>query len=461
MPQKIGWKSLKEAIKKEAPDIIGAGENHALYAHEVTKLFAMTKDISAHIITIAGGTHFSALAQDYIKNQNIDFIVKGEGEETLKELITEISKTSPSYKNIQNIAFKENGNIIETPFRPLIEDLDTLPLPAYDLVPMAEYGKSKYLFSPGGTTIHHSRGCSSKCKFCAFWVQMADKKEVNGQTISTPKWRTKSVAKTITEIELLYNNYQKECLVFVDESFNISQNWNQEFAETLISKPFNIKYFAFMRLDFILRDEKAGIFEKMIKSGLSHICIGVERSKDQDLNNFGKNFYSNQETVECFEILNSKYPSLFKQATFIIGTKDETKESCLAQVDFAKKLKVDFPAFHPLTPVPGTELWEEEKKAGNLENLNFQDLDWATPILPSQYLTRDEILDLIYIMNKRFLNFKWLFKGLFSKYTYKRRMYIWWFTVSLRLTLDSLIRFINPLKAKIYTKLEKPKWYNS
>lgn len=76
--------------------------------------------------------------------------MKGEGEYTLLELIKELEKSKPDFMKVRGIAFKQDNQIIETPPRPLIEDLDKLPIPAYELMPMREYGKSRFLFSPGG-----------------------------------------------------------------------------------------------------------------------------------------------------------------------------------------------------------------------------------------------------------------------------------------------------------------------
>ncbi len=209
------------------------------------------------------------------------------------ELIKELATSDPRKEKIQGIAYLEDDRVVETPPRPLVSELDTLPLPAYDLVPMEQYGRAKYIFSPGGTTIHHSRGCTGGCKFCAWWIQMADVKKVDGKTRYIPRWRTKSVERIMEEIEILHLKYGKKCLVFVDESWNISQKWNEAFAEAMLRRSdIKLNWFAFMRLDAILRDEEAGIFEKLVRSGLSHICVGIERIHDDQLRGFGKGFYA-------------------------------------------------------------------------------------------------------------------------------------------------------------------------
>ncbi len=176
MPLHLGWRSLADEIKRIDPDVIGSGENHALYASEALRFFKMCKEVAPRAFTVAGGGHFSNLAHRYAKaGTPIDAIVVGEGEVTFVELVKELGKAQPSLHGIDGLVFWDGEKMVRNPARALVHDLDALPLPAYDMMPMELYGKSRYLFSPGGTTIHHSRGCVSKCSFCAWWTTMADR----------------------------------------------------------------------------------------------------------------------------------------------------------------------------------------------------------------------------------------------------------------------------------------------
>jgi len=461
MPLKIGWKTLADIIKTEQPNIIGVGDSESLYANEAAKLVVMAKQINPAVTIIAGGAHFSNLTQESLRELPIDFIVKGEGEETLVELTRELDKKTPYFHKIKGIVFKEGDQIIETVPRPLMDNLDELPLPAYDLMPMNEYGKARFLFSPGGITIHHSRGCVSNCSFCVWWVQMAQRTIKDGKTVLSPRWRTKSVGRTIEEIELLYHAYHKRSLVFVDDSWNVDPAWNDEFAEIMIKKRIKLKWFAFMRADFILRDEKLGIMEKLVKAGLSHVSIGAERASIEDLNNLGKQCYDTDTVKTAMHLLAKKYPQVFRQVTFIVGVRKETKETMLQQLTYAKQLRPDYPAFHSLTPVPGTKLWDEAKRNDWLEVTDFSFFDWSTPVMPSEYLSRYEIDKLLYILNKRYTTPLWLLRGLLSRYPYKRNMYIWWVIVVVKMAWDSIGRLVNPFRFKAYTRLIKPRWYDS
>lgn len=460
LPLKIGWRSLAKILREKKPDIVGMGENHALYENEVIRGFKLVKEILPKAVTIAGGAHFTNCYSEYIFDQAIDFIVAGEGERTMVELVAELHKTNRNFSKIKGLIYCENGKIIRTPARELITNLDDLPLPAYDLVPMNLYGRGHYLFSPGGATIQHSRGCTNGCEFCVWWTQDA-RRENNaaGGYQLTPYWRTKSVERTFEEIEIIYKKYHKKWLLFVDGSWNINAEYNEKFAEEMLRRKYKIDWFSFMRADCILRDEKKGIMKKLVDSGLCHTLIGIERVEKEWLAEMKKGNYSSNQSIEAFKILQSKYPQIFTQGTFIVGVQDETRESLWRQAKLSKELDLDFPAFHPLTPVPGTKQYDEAKKNNLLETTCWQDYNWATPVMSSKYLSRAEIECEVFKINKYTISVKKVIKSLFAKSKYKRNMYRWWLIVSVRIGISSLFRFINPFKNNVYSVLVKPKWY--
>ncbi|MBU1044863.1 MAG: B12-binding domain-containing radical SAM protein [Candidatus Omnitrophica bacterium] len=460
MPMKMGWKSLENQIKIEKPDVVGVGDSESMYSNEAVRVLKIARMLNPQVVTVAGGAHFSNLAHESLKEFPIDFIVKGEGEITFVELVKEISKLNPDFNSVNGILFRQEDVIIETAPRKLIENLDDLPLPAYDLMPMDQYGRAKYLFSPGGITIHHSRGCISNCDFCVWWVQMAEKTIENGEVKLTPRWRTKSVERTIEEIELLYYTYKKKFFIFVDDSWNIDPDWSNRFAEAILEKKMKINWFAFLRADCIIRDEKLGVMEKLVRSGLRHISVGGERAEDDELNEIGKKCYKIDMVKEALDIFRKKYPQVFTQVTFIVGVRNETKKTMMNQLAYAKSLKVDYPAFHPITPVPGTKLWDQAKAEGWLEITDFSYYDWSTPVMASKDLSRDQIDDLLYTINKSYASFWWLLKGLCSLYPHKRNMYIWWVLVVFKMFWDSLKSWVNPFKFKEYIRIVKPKWYD-
>lgn len=464
MPLRLGWKSLERVIREVRPQVVAGGENHACFASEVVRLMHLAKAVDPAIVTVVGGNHFTNAGEEYLANDPIDFIVRGEGEITFRELVRALDGGDALAPfAVEGLCYRREGQIVYTPPRALIEDLDSLPLPAYDLLPMEKYGNARYLFSPGGATLHHSRGCVGSCRFCSWWTQMAERRvEMEGgcrRERVLPRWRTRSVGSTLEEMEVLHERYGKNCLVFVDPTFNIDARWDDAFATELLRKKWRLNWFAFLRGDFLLRDERLGILEKMVASGLSHTCIGVERLDEGELDEWGKSFATREHYREIFGLLSRKYPQVFRQASFIVGTRRETPESMRAHFEFARELDVDFPSFHPVTPFPGTPLYEEARANGWLEVTDFDRYDLMTPIMPGETMTRDAIEAGLAALNREYIGARWLLRGLLSRSRYRRDMYTWWLTVTARVFADTLSRRLNPFSHRPYMSSVTPPWY--
>jgi anaerobic magnesium-protoporphyrin IX monomethyl ester cyclase len=462
MPLHIGWRSLYDEVKDFKPDIIGCGENHALYSNEALRFFQLARQAAPEALTVAGGGHFTNLAHRYANNPDIDVICVGEGEQTFVDVIEAHAGRNTDWSTIDGLAYADGeGTLVRTRPRKLVKDLDSLPMPAYDLMPMHLYGTSRYLFSPGGSTLHHSRGCVSKCSFCAWWTVMADRKyDADGNAKLSPRWRSKSVDKMIEEVEELYYRYGKRSYVWVDESWNIDPTFNAEFSRRMIDSGMKTKWMTFMRADCIVRDHKKGILAQQVEAGLCHILIGVERASDDSLSSLDKRFYTGGIAEQAIAIFKENFPDVFIQATFIVGVKEENNESLKKQVALAKKLDVDFPAFHPITPVPGTPIYDDAIRNGHITEEDFDDFDWLSPVLDTDYMTRHEIGEALYEMNKQFVNTKWILKGLTSKVDYKRDMYIWFAKVSAMMAASAVKQKINPMDVSHYQNLVKPFWYD-
>ncbi len=462
MPLHLGWASLEREIAAWRPDVVAAGENHALYVAEVLRLFEVVARVAPSAKRVAGGTHFTHLPDLYLGRHPIDAIVMGEGEISFSELIAELSAPRPDLSRVPGVAWWNGDEAVINEPRALIHDLSSLPQPAYELLPMHLYGRSRYLFSPGATTIHHSRGCTQGCTFCAWWTAMADREVTeDGSVCLHPRWRTRSVEHVIEEIETLYYRYGRRSLVWVDASWNISARWTDAWAEEVLRRGLRLSSMTFMRADDILRDHELGILDKQVRAGINHMLIGVERADEDDLLSFNKRFYKGGAAEQAIAILRERYPQVFIQATFIVGTRDESRESLARQLALAKRLRVDFPAFHPITPVPGTPLFDEAIQEGWVTVDDFERFDWMNPLMDSRYLTRQEIAEAMADMDRVFVNPRWLLKGFFSRTPYRRDMYRWFAIVSARMALDNLKQRLNPLDPEHYQALVEPDWYSA
>jgi len=460
---KLGWKSLRKKIEEEKFDVIGVHQI-TLFVHEAAKLLKMVKEVNPKTITIGGGVHFTAMTEESLENYPfLDFIVRGEGEETLYELIQELMKSHPDFPSIKGIAFRDNGKIIKTEFRPLIENLDSLPFPAYDVLPLDLYrmkGARGAVF--GGVTIEHSRGCAYNCRFCSCWPQMGERKLVNGEEQVFPRWRTKSPQRTLEEIKRLYYGYGVRDYVWVDDCWNFDSRWTEEFCNLIIKERLKIGWRAFLRVDLLLRDEKLGILEKMVKAGLSYVMIGIERGDAGELAGLGK-AQNPEETRELCTLLKRKYPRVFRMGTLITGIRSETRESFKKVKRYFLSLDIDYVSCHPLTPHPGTPVWKEAKEKGWIEVKDYSQYDWFHPIMPSEHLSREEIFQLnLDLMKQRAARPTWALRGLFSRNQYKKRMYWGILFTAFQIHFEALKKGGNPFRiTSDKFQMRKPKWYDS
>jgi len=467
-PLKIGWKSLENIIKEENPDIVGAGEE-ALYQHEAARLFKLAKEVNPRVLTIAGGHFFSWMLEHSLNSYSLDIIVRFEGEETIVDLIRVLMENGDLFK-VKGIAYKDKGAFRQTSLRPLIKDLNTLPLPAYDLMPMGKYSPFGYIW-PQSVTLEHSRGCIDRCSFCSLWTfwgkqSLADIE--HGKLAVSPRYRTKSVERTLEEIDIVYNKYKRRYIIWADPTFNVDPDWNNAFCEGLLKRNYkDLYWWAFLRADFAMRDERLGILEKMVKAGLIHPLIGIERCCSEDLRKLRKTGYSSELTKEVFMVFKRKYPQVFRQGTFVTCLPFDNRQSMLDLVRYAVDIDIDYPAFHPVAPVPGTYLYQEVKTKGLLVESDFSKYDWATPLMDSYSgVSRVEFARLNIELNKRYVLYRphWLVRGLFSRHKHKRGLYWWFLLNTLKVMLSELTRyFLGKNKFKGITgfmNMKKPKWYD-
>jgi radical SAM superfamily enzyme YgiQ (UPF0313 family) len=257
--------------------------------------------------------------------------------------------------------------------------------------------------------------------------------------------------------------------MFVDDTWNVDPKWSEDFCIQKKQYGLDGKWFAFMRADFIVRDWKRGIMDKIGKSGLAHAIIGIERSTKKSLNNLKKFEYSPSTSKLTTAILKKTCPQCFIHGTFINGLWEDTEETILDNAKYAKEINVDYPSFHCVSPFPGTDFWKEYNQKGLIpKNVNWEYYDFFTPIVPTKYLTRAEIARANQKANIFFTaNPYWLFSGLLSKSEVKRWNY-WWFTRQIiKMTINTILLKKNPLrndpiaKNTGYLRLEEPKWYNN
>ena len=409
--EQVDWKDLEKRIESSDPDIVASSSLATCNAYAVVRTLEAAKKVDSEILTVAGGQHYTATAQESLeKYPEIDVVVRGEGERTLTELVRNAGNKS-AIQNIEGISFRRGGSIVHNPARPLIEDLDVLPYPGYHLV---KESISKYHFAAMAgrnarfALIEGGRGCPHECTFCTQWRHWQG------------KWRVKSPKRIADEMMFCSRNFGSKFIWLTDDNFGAGTRIN-EIADEVIKRkmPDDVTWFVQARCDDIIRNRDA--LPMLRRSGLNWILLGVENSEPSTLESFRKGI-TPDDAKTAVNLL--KKNDIFAHAMFIIGNRKDTTESISSLRAFANELDPDLAMFGILTPFPGTQMYDEAKRNGWIEDDNWSHYDMVHAIMPTETLSTEQVQEELYRCYRSFYG-SWSrrFEGLFSSNRLKRRVF--------------------------------------
>jgi anaerobic magnesium-protoporphyrin IX monomethyl ester cyclase len=292
-------------------------------------------------MVVAGGQHVTFFDSEALSTGLFDFVVRGEGEYTMLDLVKHIEEGN-SFQEVKGISFLDDEEVIRTPSRPLIQDLDSVPFPARELLPLQNYTVT--LNGRFMTAALTSRGCPFNCDFCA------------ASQFFGRKWRTRSIENVMEEIEFLYEKYGYRAVAFFDDHFTLNPQRMVEFCENILKRDWDLYWWAFSRVDSVVKNEE--LVKLMGRAGLKQVFIGFESANQEVLDGYGKDL-SVDNAFKAMEILKKYKISVW--ASFIIGALNETKKMIKQTVKFAHRLNPNYIQFGILTPYPGTVLYEKVK----------------------------------------------------------------------------------------------------
>ncbi len=383
---KIGWKTLLSTLRCDWPDVVCVGEE-TVSSHEAMRLANLVKKHHPDTVVVAGGLFFSYAAQETLGTGLIDYVVHGEGEKGLSELLCAISQDG-DVRSIKGISYRQDGQIKSSPVRSPVADMDTLPMPAWSKVPMRLYGLGSRNH-PGLVSIEHSRGCTDQCSFCNLWKHMGQPSE-EGQTIK-PHYRSKSPQRSLEEVMRLVRDFDRHTFGWVDPTWNVDPEWTDRFCGLLLKHNIKVRQTAWIRADYVVRDEELGILEKAVRAGLCQVMIGVERVDEQSLKGLNKHSNGPDITARAFEIFRKKYPNVLTIGSVIFGLWDESKKSLDELSRYRYKVGMDYCFFIPLTPNPGTQVYEDALRRGIIQVADRRAYNFHTPIMRTKRFSAKQL----------------------------------------------------------------------
>ncbi|MCX8154048.1 MAG: B12-binding domain-containing radical SAM protein [Candidatus Bathyarchaeota archaeon] len=366
---KMDHEKLRAELSSLKPALVGIASMTPTIPSAL-KSARIAKEACPDAKVVMGGPHATfADAEILTEEPAVDIIVRGEGELTLLEL----AQNLPELRNlgrIKGITFKHENQIVKTPDRPFIENLDELPRPSYKSIPIDRYRICGKKFLP----IMSSRGCPFQCAFC-----------VASQMFGA-EFRTRSPKNVVDEMEWLINTYGAEGISFHDDTLTLDKKRMFDICDEIISRKLKIAWGCQTRVDQVSKE----VLAKMRRAGCNEVSFGVESGCQRILDAVKKKVSTDQ-SARAVRI--AKDEGLFVAVSTIIGYPGETKESLKQTLDFIHTLEPDDVWLCLATPYPGTELRALIERMGwkmvtDWTLYNTMNPIFENPDLPSEEISR-------------------------------------------------------------------------
>ena len=336
----LSERQLSLEIKQADPDIVGISiDCIRLYpslaiANSVKTLFRN------RVPVVMGGPHVNVRYESVLQYPEVDFVVFGEGEFTMLKLCQAIAGKRPK-DSILGLGFKENGQTRINPPRPLVENLDDLPLPARHLVPMAKYPrKGEFIINRAVDQVHTSRGCPFNCTFCS------------NTYVWGKKYRFRSPENVLTEIRELVNKYGATGIYFREDCFSINRERVIEICEGIRREGWDIKWEFESRVDTVDRE----LLKIMHDAGCESIWFGVESANQRTLDLMNKKITVEQ-TRQAFQWCHEA--GIKPGASIMFGIPYETMDDMKRTGQFVKEIDASFTHFNIFMGIPISKMYYE------------------------------------------------------------------------------------------------------
>jgi len=314
-----------------------------------------------NIPVVFGGPHPTFMPEEAL--QYGDYVVRGEGEETIVELIECLEKGLPP-DGVKGVSFRRpDGSIIHNPERGLVQDLDAWPIPDFSLV----YNWNKMRTIPIAT----SRGCPFACKFCSV-IQMFGR-----------NYRYKSIERVIEEIRMLAS--EKAHIFFIDDNFTANKRRTKELLQAILDNNLKIEWSAQVRTD-IANDPE--LLRLMKATNCFNLYIGFESINPETLKLYNKG-QSLKDINRAIKTIKSYSISI--HGMFVLGSDMDDIQTIRETERFAKRLNIDSVQFLVLTPLPGTPVFEELKEQDRLLHTDWSKYDAHHAVFEPKHMTPFEL----------------------------------------------------------------------
>lgn len=365
--ERLSQADFHDLVAQYKPKVVGVTVLSSMISvtHAIIK---EVKDIVPSCKTVVGGVHAELYPEEMLSNPSLDFVVRGDGEDPILELLEGKAK-----QNIRGLIYRNetDDGIILNPLQEMRMELDFYPMPAYHLVDMNKYfpSASSYKNLPASNVIM-TRGCPGKCTFCN-----------SARTVL----RSHSPKRIFEQIKNLRETYGIRQIQFFDDTFTVNKKGVFELCDLLIEDRTDITFSCYARGDCWSED----IAAKLKQAGCHQIMVGIETGSERIAKVIGKPI--NKEKYKKLVEIAHRF-DIEVRAGFIIGSMTETWESMEESLQFAIDLDVDFFQLSISTPYPGTQLFRDAENEGRIRHKDYKFYGQSEPIVQLDDLSGADIL---------------------------------------------------------------------
>lgn len=356
-----GWDLARvlEEVKAFQPDVVGIGVLTPSAKISI-QIADAVKRLAPQCKVIAGNIHADIFYRETLSRSLVDFVIHGEGEYTMKELLQSLERGDTDFSKILGLSWVDaSGEVRKNAARPVIEDLDALPYPAWELFPYTRYGLLPLADVAKPTlSMTGSRGCPYRCEFCSLLYTGSN-------------YRRRDPIKIVDEYEWLHERFGVRQVGFVDPIFPLNKKILFQFCEELMRRGLQKKivWVSETRVDRLDRES----LRIMRASGCRRLLLGIESGVDLLLENVNKTF-TTETTRKAVKMCREEGVETI--GLFMIGLPGETPEMTRQTIDFAKSLDLDFAKFAITVPFPGSQMFEDLRREGRLDRDDWE--NWTT-----------------------------------------------------------------------------------
>ena len=356
----MDFKDVEKELLKRKPDLVALTALTPTIGRAL-ETAQVVKETLPDSIVVMGGYHPTFNFIETLEDENVDIVIRGEGEYIMLNLVQALENQS-SLHDVKGIVFEDKNSkeIVVNPEAPLIQDLDELPFPALNLLPMKKYRLLD--MDTHMTTMITTRGCPMQCSFCS------------SAAMHGKKIRERSVENIVDEIEYLKTNYDIDTIAFMDDTFTLKKRKVMAICDEILKRNIEIMWVCTSRVDTL--DEK--LLKKMKEAGCITIFIGVESADQQQLDNMCKNT-TIAKIENAFKIAHKL--KIRTIASVALGMPGDTKEIMNKTVKFVHKLKPNYAIYSLATPYPGTRFYKEAFEKNLIKIKDWSKYTLITPIL--------------------------------------------------------------------------------